>query len=61
MAILCEICKRGPAQGVSVYRCNEKGITGIWRCDKHHCAESFDNAVQDQWLTDILEGKPTVQ
>ena len=43
MAIRCEICNRGPMQGVTVYRANEKGVKGIWRCADHPCAESFAN------------------
>ena len=37
----CEICGRGPADGVTVYRANEKGVRGVWRCERHPCAESF--------------------
>lgn len=29
----CEICKRGIKDGVSLHRQNEKGVTGVWRCD----------------------------
>lgn len=28
----CEICGKGPTDGVSVLRVNAKGIPGIWRC-----------------------------
>ena len=35
MAIRCEICGRGPAQGITVYRANAKGQKGIWRCEMH--------------------------
>jgi uncharacterized protein YwgA len=31
----CEKCGKGPADGVSVYRVNEKGVKGIWRCVNH--------------------------
>ena len=31
----CEICHKGPSQGVTVYRANEKGIKGKWRCEMH--------------------------
>lgn len=57
MAIQCEICKKGPAQGISVYRSNEKGVKGTWRCAAHPCAESFANQVEDQWLDDAINGK----
>ena len=29
----CEWCGKGPADGTSVFRINEKGIPGIWRCE----------------------------
>lgn len=41
MAIKCEICGKGPLDGVPVYRANEKGIKGVWRCKDHPSAESF--------------------
>jgi len=28
----CEICKRKPSDGVSLFRQNPKGEIGIWRC-----------------------------
>lgn len=28
----CEICGQGPIDGVSLFRVNEKGVIGIWRC-----------------------------
>jgi hypothetical protein len=37
----CEICGRGPAPehgGISVFRHNEKGQPGIWRCAVHNDA-----------------------
>lgn len=34
--IECEICKRRPdGDGITVYRINEKGVPGIWRCEDH--------------------------
>jgi hypothetical protein len=36
MSFPCEICQRTPARdGVTVYRVNEYGIAGIWRCEAH--------------------------
>lgn len=29
----CEWCGKGPQDGVSLYRINEKGVPGIWRCE----------------------------
>lgn len=40
--ITCEICGRGPADGTTVYRANEKGVPGIWRCADHVNARAFD-------------------
>ena len=37
----CEICNRGPMDGVTIYRANEKGVKGIWRCSDHPSVESF--------------------
>ena len=34
-AIACEICGRGPAEGVDVFRVNAKGVPGVWRCKAH--------------------------
>jgi hypothetical protein len=31
----CEICNNGPQQGVTVFRVNEKGVMGRWRCREH--------------------------
>lgn len=45
MAIYCEICGKGPSPergGITVYRANAKGQSGVWRCSAHPCKESFD-------------------
>ena len=31
----CCICRKGPVEGVTVYRVNAKGVAGIWACEKH--------------------------
>jgi hypothetical protein len=31
----CEICHRGPFDGVTLWRANETGVAGIWRCTEH--------------------------
>ena len=31
----CEICAKGPKENVTLFRINEKGVPGIWRCVKH--------------------------
>lgn len=32
----CEVCERGPSDGVTLHRQNEKGVKGIWRCEDHN-------------------------
>ena len=31
----CMFCGKGPKQGVTLYRLNRTGETGIWACSKH--------------------------
>lgn len=31
----CEHCERGPHTGDALYRANEKGVKGRWRCKLH--------------------------
>ena len=32
----CEICGKSPPKGTGpIYRCNEKGVPGIWGCKAH--------------------------
>ncbi len=38
----CEICNKGPREGVTVYRVNPKGQQGIWRCPAHLTSEQAD-------------------
>jgi len=59
MSIRCEICGKGPMDGVTVYRANEKGVAGIWRCAKHPCVESFANQNQPecQAIEDAINGR----
>jgi hypothetical protein len=53
----CVICKKGPMQGVSLYRINEKGKPGLWACRAHR---SQTDAPVDPELDEIvsrIEGK----
>lgn len=34
-SMACEVCHRGPADGVTVFRQNAKGQPGIFRCEEH--------------------------
>lgn len=31
----CIFCHKGMADGVSLFRINEKGVPGIWACREH--------------------------
>lgn len=42
----CEICKRGIADGIALFRQNPKGEKGIWRCREHNQA-AIDPEVND--------------
>jgi hypothetical protein len=57
--ISCEICGRGPANGTTVYRANEKGVPGIWRCAAHVNERAFaamtDPAIEN--IENALNGK----
>lgn len=49
----CEICGRGPAEGVSIFRQNAYGEPGIWRCKA--CNEQpIDPEVKE--IVEIIEG-----
>ncbi len=44
----CEVCDKGPQEGVTIYRVNPKGVKGIWRCPLHLTndqAEKIDSTV----------------
>ena len=46
--IACEICGKGPVQGVTVYRANEKGVKGRWRCNHHLNETAFQRAMDSE-------------
>ena len=48
----CEVCGRGPMDGVTVYRVNPKGEAGVWACKDHRLLPA-DPEVQE--LVDVLE------
>jgi hypothetical protein len=62
MLTLCEVCKRSVEQhGITVYRVNETGISGIWRC-KEHLDQPRDSEemafVEDlEWARDEMKRK----
>jgi hypothetical protein len=55
----CEICNRGPMEGVTLYRANEKGVKGIWRCSEHPNVASFTIEHDEEILAieKALEGR----
>ena len=52
----CLFCNKGPMDGVTIYRINEKGVEGIWACHKHikQTDVAVDPAIKE--LTDIIDG-----
>ena len=46
MKLKCEVCGLGPADGVTVFRQNETGVPGVWRCAPHTHVE-IDPGVGD--------------
>jgi hypothetical protein len=54
----CVFCRKGPNEGVSLYRINAKGQTGVWACDGHigqTDAAPIPPAVKR--LADVFSGK----
>jgi len=50
----CEICGRKPPQdNVALFRVNEKGVEGIWRCREHLGNVKVDSEVND--IVKIIE------
>ena len=53
----CIVCRKGPSDGVSLYRVNAKGQPGIWACKRHikqTDAPPVDSEVQE--IVGLLEG-----
>jgi hypothetical protein len=44
--VTCEVCGRGMADGVSLFRQNPKGQKGVWRCRECN-ARPIDPEVND--------------
>lgn len=55
----CELCGRGPqTTGDAIYRANEKGVKGRWRCAFHLNDKARDIANSETGaLTRLIEGK----
>lgn len=53
----CLFCHKGPAQGVSVYRVNAKGQTGVWACQKHMKQTDATIPPEIQAISDALNKK----
>lgn len=56
----CEICGKGPQDGTTIYRANEKGVKGIWRCARHPSLESFNRQCDPELnaIENAINGKP---
>lgn len=51
----CLTCGKGPSNGVSVYRQNPKGETGVWACIDHAQPNpEIEEMVQE--VKDVLRG-----
>ena len=51
----CEICKKGPFEGVSVFRTGPTGApTTEWRCEEH--LPSYKRNEEEIRLVSVLEG-----
>ena len=54
----CEVCGYGPEEGLSIFRVNPKGVTGIWRCREHLApGHKIDAVVED--IVSTIEGHAT--
>lgn len=51
--MVCVICGRGPREGVSVFRINEKGVPGLWACRQH--IKQTDGTRPDENLLRVVE------
>jgi hypothetical protein len=47
----CEICGKTPFMGATLFRQNEKGVVGIWRCEEHN--RKFDDTQLHQIVAEI--------
>lgn len=50
----CWWCGKGPIEGVSVYRQNQKGQKGVWACSVHNAVELPEDV---KTITEAVEGK----
>ena len=53
----CVICKKGPAEGVTVFRINAKGKPGLWACAKHRSQTDAPVDPELDNLVAVLEGR----
>jgi hypothetical protein len=53
----CLFCRKGPMDGVSLYRINAKGEAGVWACARHKGQTDAkpDKATED--FVKILESR----
>lgn len=53
----CLFCNKGPMDGVTIHRINEKGVDGVWACERH--IKNTDVVVPPdvQEITDVISGR----
>jgi hypothetical protein len=49
----CVVCKKGPLDGVSVFRINAKSVPGLWACKNH--LRQTDAPKPDPEVVEIVE------
>jgi len=49
LVLACEVCRLGPATGVTVYRTGAKGRDPHWRCSPHL------DAIPDKTVADLCQ------
>ncbi len=59
MSAVCIFCHRGPKDGLSLSRINEKGVPGIWACSEHrHLSDKKFDPELDRIVSIIQKAKP---
>jgi hypothetical protein len=51
--VKCDTCGLGPEDGKSLYRQNEKGVIGVWRC--FECCQKRPSAPVDPEVVELTE------
>lgn len=54
----CLFCRKGPAEGVSLFRVNAKGQPGVWACAQHIGRTDAKIDPEVHHIVQIIEGAP---